>query len=762
MKRRSLFLGWVCLLCCANAVAQPDSLRQTAPGNPWVEKVYLHTDRPQYFAGEVMRFRIFYVEGFQHTPADLSKVAYVELLSSAPAVVLQVKVKLQAAGGAGELVLPYTLTTGTYQLRAYTRWMRNESERLFFHRSLQIINPMEALPVSGKSPVVPRFLPEGGHWVADVENRVGVYLAGAANVSGVVQNQQQEVVARFSTAFDGRGSFVFMPRARDRYTVFFSLAGQPYQVPLPVPETSGMQLRVTRTGRDLHMQLLSTDLRPHQTFVLLHQSRMKSKRLVVPMENGKGVVRYPWATLPPGITRITVFGEQLQLLAERLVFKTPPAPASIAVRGSTQTNPRTKVSLSLSPVDTLQKGAAAVSVYRLDSLSGRRSSLHAYVWLESELGEEIVDGDRYLEVSDSAQHAADLLMLTSGWSRYSLPASTSTAFAPEVHGPLAEGLATDETGRAVAGLALLASARGRAQIYTTLSDRTGKFTFELPDVSGPTTLFIQNWTDPAQPLRGQWLSPFDSRISFSPARATTYPPSADLRRAFIHQQVEAAYRQPEAATTSVATPNAPFYGVATESYRLDDYTRFPTLEEVFREYIKGVWVRKNKTGFYFRQINRLNQTLMDGSNLVLLNGQPIANVNKLMEFDPLKVERIDVVDRKFFAGPVTFQGIVNVITTPQETGARIPDETVLELAYEGYQTYRERAPRVYESDSSRISRTPDFRHQLYWNANVTIGSKPTALEFFTSDVTGTFLIVVEGISNRGQCLTGAAVFNVVR
>ncbi len=36
------------------------------------------------------------------------------------------------------------------------------------------------------------------------------------------------------------------------------------------------------------------------------------------------------------------------------------------------------------------------------------------------------------------------------------------------------------------------------------------------------------------------------------------------------------------------------YGKADEHFNLDDYTRFPVMEEVMREYVPGVLVRKKR------------------------------------------------------------------------------------------------------------------------------------------------------------------------
>ena len=767
MRRRVFFwlLGLTCIQAVGSAAQPVDSLRTQTTPNMWIEKLYLHTDRPHYLTGEKIFFRIFYVDGFQHKPADLSKIAYVELIRADGSAVQQVKVKLTSGGGSGFLELPLDLATGSYHLRAYTRWMRNDSERLFYHRTFTIINPMEALPASSPAVQPPGFFPEGGHLLAGVENRVGFLIAHAGSVAGVIRNQRQEIVARFSAGADGRGSFLFTPETEQAYSAVFSVDEKTViRASLPPVTTTGVHLRATQVNNELQIHVFETPPGSNQLHVLLHQSRMNAKRLTVKIENGSGVVRYPWSALPPGITRITVFNNQLQPVAERLVFKTPPQPVTVSVTPNhTQVRQRSKVALSLAAGERNTEGEMAVSVYRLDSLPARAASLHAYLWLESELGTEIEKPEKYLFPSDSSQQLADLLMLTTGWSRYSQPSNRPVSFVAEIHGAWAEGQATDDDGRPAAGISLLASARGRGQIYSAVTDQSGKFFFELPDLAGPGTLYLRNWNDPTQRLRASWISPYDTRRSFMPRSSTLSLSPQSLRRVFIHQQVEAAYNPPETrADPKPDTATLPFYGRANESYRLDDYTRFPTMEEVFREYVNGVWVRKNKQGFYFLLLNRLSQTLMDRDNLLLVNGQPISNVNKLMEFNPLDVDRIDVIDRKFFAGPITFQGIVNVITTSAAAQANIPDEALLEMAYEGYQLYREHAPRQYNPEAAKFSRIPDFRHQLYWNPNQPLRAGAANIEFYTSDTTGSFIVVVEGMTTSGQALTGTMFFTVAR
>ena len=95
-----------------------------------------------------------------------------------------------------------------------------------------------------------------------------------------------------------------------------------------------------------------------------------------------------------------------------------------------------------------------------------------------------------------------------------------------------------------------------------------------------------------------------------------------------------------------------FYGRADETYFLDDYTRFPVMEEVMREYVPGVLVRKRKGSFHFIVIDNVRKGVFQDDPLILLDGIPIFDVDKIMEFDPVRVRKLEVVTRKYFLGPL--------------------------------------------------------------------------------------------------------------
>jgi hypothetical protein len=111
---------------------------QTVLAGELRERVYLQTDKQFYLSGELVWMK-FIATDLDQRLSDVSKVGYVELLDSASAVV-QARLVLEKGVGDGCLQLPSTLPTGNYRLVAYTRYMRNEGEEVFFEKPLAVVN----------------------------------------------------------------------------------------------------------------------------------------------------------------------------------------------------------------------------------------------------------------------------------------------------------------------------------------------------------------------------------------------------------------------------------------------------------------------------------------------------------------------------------------------------------------------------------------------------------------------------------------------
>lgn len=104
------------------------------------EKVYLHFDKPYYALGDTIWFKA-YLALAQNQPSDLSKVLYVDIITSKDSLVRSIKLPLINTSAYGNLTLdPLIYKAGNYRIRAYTLWMLNYSDAYFFSKNIQIGN----------------------------------------------------------------------------------------------------------------------------------------------------------------------------------------------------------------------------------------------------------------------------------------------------------------------------------------------------------------------------------------------------------------------------------------------------------------------------------------------------------------------------------------------------------------------------------------------------------------------------------------------
>lgn len=98
------------------------------------ERVTAITDKQCYLAGERINVRVDVADAISP-----SGIAYIEV-SDTQQMVAQAMVTLTEGQGWAEIELPVRLHSGTYQLTAYTRAMRNEGEPCYFRCLLGVVN----------------------------------------------------------------------------------------------------------------------------------------------------------------------------------------------------------------------------------------------------------------------------------------------------------------------------------------------------------------------------------------------------------------------------------------------------------------------------------------------------------------------------------------------------------------------------------------------------------------------------------------------
>jgi hypothetical protein len=755
------------------------------------EKIYLHIDRPFYLVGETMWFKAYNVEGTSNSFLGMSKVAYLEVLDKDNNSVAQTKFSLLDGKGNGALIIPSTITSGVYKVRCYTNWMKNFSAEYFFESSINVVNPFvkfDADPDEKKEITYDAgFFPEGGYLVRDLESKVAFRVIGpdgkGISFKGAVLNQNNDTLVRFEPKKFGIGYFMLKPAAETTYKIVLrDIKGRVFTYPLPEVRQEGFAMQVKdSTGGLVKVTVTSRFEDGTQGIVYLVAHTRQSNLFVEKKSLGKNRVEFTISKdkLAEGISHITILNEKLKPLCERLYFKSADKHLAISAKvAKTSFTTREKVTLDLSA--SLSKNATmptnlSVAVYLEDSLKYNDPlDIESYLWVSSDLAGTVESPGYYLQ-KDNKDVSADIdnLMLTHGWRRFKwnevLGNQSAYANLVEFQGHFIYGKVINTiTNQPARGIeSYLAALDFPARVYASISDDQGNVRFEVKDFYGAKEVTVQSNLTQDSIYRYEMANPFSKQFATTLIDRFRFEKTAEnqlLTRAINMQTNNAFLPKAFAEPKAPITDSTAFFGEPDEKYFLDDFTRFPTMEEVLREYVRGIAVRRRQKEFHFRMTDKLVPNVFYSTDpLTLLDGIPIFNIDRLMEMDPLKIKKIETMNGRYFLGGVTATGIASFSTYQNDLAGFELSPKVLVFPYDGVQTPREFYQPRYDTKANLDSRLPDFRNLLLWSPNVTTDASGKAqIQFTTSDQPGRYRVVIQGMTGNGTAGSGTMSFDVER
>jgi hypothetical protein len=782
------------------------------------EKLFVHIDKAFYLAGEMIWFKVYDIDGASGKPMSISAIAYVEILDKDERPVMQAKIPMKDGKGDGAFRVPPSLPSGPYLFRAYTSWMKNFSPDFYFRQQLTIINTLSDTifaDTSRPSGYDIQFFPEGGNLVNGLSSIVAFKAVSSsgegAPCEGIITNQHRDTITRFQTSRFGMGKFIFTPVKGNTYFARISVGQSLLTKQLPAAFDQGytMHLEVI-DERHLRVTVHSTILSTNPILYLFVHTRNQVKNVQASyLTNNEVNFSLNKDSLGDGISQITLFDSERMPLCERLYFKRPlqklhigvaaannpvlpaaiskPSPTipdtSAAAPAPPEFATRSKIAVTLSTTDQSGLPLSAdlsMSVFLIDSLqSVPADDIISYLLLSSDLKGRVESPQYYFQnTGPEATEALNNLMLTQGWTRFRWEDVLQNKkpyfeFLPEMDGPLIYGKITDKrTGLPPPPTIGYLSLPGKNfKLATAQSRADGSICFHLDDFYGARSMIVQPDNSTDSNCRIDISVPFSDRFSY-PAAADSLPAKKWASRLLyrsINAQAENAYHPgdayqhgapPSGGLHPLRSPEedtSTLYGTADRVFYLDDYVRFVTIDEVIREYVDNVHIRRQSGKAYFRVRNALFNTFFDDNPLLLIDGVPVFSGDKMIEIDPLRIEKIEIVSRRYYLGPVIGDGLVSFRSYDGDLGGYRLDPNSVAIQYNGLDQRREFYSPVYDTKTSAGSRLPDFRNQLLWSPDVTTDTAGNKLlTLFTSDMTGRFALVVQGMTKEG--LPGYSLF----
>ena len=200
------------------------------------------------------------------------------------------------------------------------------------------------------------------------------------------------------------------------------------------------------------------------------------------------------------------------------------------------------------------------------------------------------------------------------------------------------------------------------------------------------------------------------------------------------------------------------FGPEVVKYRLDDYTRFPTMDEVFVEIIPELRSRKLEGATDIRvRLNDIYRTVrfVSGMSLMMVDGVPVFDQKRIVDYDPILVESVNVYPYEYFIGVRAYDGVANFVTYKKNAPSLEFDRNVRIVDFKGCSMPVAFTARGLGSDY------PDYRQTVLWQPLVDLQANAKAeLEAALPAYGGEFRVVVDGVAADGTPLHAETSFTL--
>ncbi|TKC12328.1 hypothetical protein FA048_01535 [Pedobacter polaris] len=755
------------------------------------EKVHLHFDKPYYTVGEDIWLKAYLVTAEKNEPSLLSAVLYVDLIDSQNTIRKKLTLSVDKGFASGNISLLDSLGSGMYRARAYTNYMRNYSNDLFFEKFITIGNILDTKSSKKvdekKLDLNIQFFPEGGNLINGIRSKVGFKAVTSdgmgANVSGYIINKDKEKVAEFFAEHAGMGIFALTPQPNEQYKAIVTLADNTTEsFKLPNVLESGQALAVNSVAENLSIRISSTAdlINGKDVFVVTQVNGTVYASFNSKVDKAVLSANIPKSSFPTGIVQVTLFNADSKPIAERLIFVNHNDQLKIEILNAKAAATKKKMNLALNVKDLAGNpidGNFSVSVTDLGKTpfdEDEEKTILSNLLLTSDLKGFIEKPNYYFNTanSDREKHL-DNLLLTQGWSRFiwsDIVANKEPdiTFRPEQSLEIAGKINTwGDKPLPNAKIIMFSNTPGYTLILDTLSDARGNFVFDRLEIPDSASFIIQSKSNKdnkninlvlnktPQVAEKKYIGNTVDIATYIESTKTMFNELNKFNMLDKSIQLQAVnITGKRVLKPLINIPNsANSSGAADQVIKSEKLMHETSILTAFSK-IPGVLI---KNGMIMRASTRtVSLTQAQQPMLVILDGVYIRQAEQsgfISSLNPSDVEGIEVLTSNYntsIYGEDGYWGIVFITTKNGSTGKNPPSTNTSSVRNRGFTATKQFYSPNYD-DPKTNQQIQDLRTTIYWNPTVITNEKGQAdFNFFNASMPGTYRVSVEGMDVFGN------------
>ena len=791
--------------------------------NP-VEKIYIHTDAENYFTGDTLWFNVYLTDSHSGQLIPRAENVYVNLFDESGQSVKQSILLSVNGQVSGHFVIGEKTRSGNFLLQAHSNYLLNFGPESYFYKQLTISKIAGSSRSyvkgnkSGKMVADVTFFPEGGILLENSNNLVAYkavdQLGLGVDVHGSIKDEKGTVIATFTSDYRGMGLFFLSPEAGKSY--FATVDGFPsfrYKFE-PVQEGIKIQL-VNHTSKEVIINVarnfneISEDtfylVNMYRGEVLFYQS--------FKIEGVNKVFKFESNSLNPGINKLVLLDKMLKPVSERYLFCGNFNLNNLMIATNENVfGKREPVKLMINDVKYLSDddfSSLTVSVIHQLVIpeKGFSKNILSEFFIDSELrGFVESSADFFSDTEISSEAKLRLLMLTTDKASYfwnQAPGKTEELKFKQESGINLKGIAKNILTNNIipnGEITMAIQKDDEVAFITQKTDSLGHFIFTGLLFNDTASVHVQaknesgkmNIDMEIEPVF-QNEEPAQSQFKLMSEKITEQSKLAALKYQIYSEKRKSQSKVKQSKNKKNDKENTEDDG----HFRLYESADYVLNVEPFEQSynnildfivgkipgvdISGDNVRIRGTSSFVG--NTMPLFLLDGVPLVgspnfnlpvevsqtakddvsstsKMDEQLIQTVRAIPLSDVDKIEILKSSQNTAVYGVKGANGVIAIYTRRGEiAGGNSVVKGIVSNKVAGYPGYKE----FYSPDYSKenVSRKqPDLRTLLYWNPEIKTKNGAAEYSFFSSDQTGYYKIIVEGITNDGRICVGSTEIQV--
>lgn len=757
------------------------------------EKIYVHFDKSDYVAEENIWFKVYLYNAATSTLGTNTQVVYIDLIDPNNKIHETKMVRALNGFGAGNITLPFDAIEGEYTIRAYTNYMRNFDDSIFFQESVFVrsryssasILPKTTRQKTTTSDLSVQFFPEGGQMVSGYNNKVGFKVTGDNNkgidIEGEIVDETGKKVIRFSTSKFGMGLLHLVPQDGKQYIANIFHNNTMFTFNLPRTMNSGIALRIIE-GKEYYQANIQSSLKEgiNQYKFTAKQRNGEIFNSEIVGNSANAIIKIPKHILREGIINFELSDPKNEKVVSRLVFYEGLAAAKPKVTVDTiNTGLRQKVLFNLdSGADMTANISVALAKVPENRAITDALGIKTYLLLTSEVSRTIEQPTYYIYSSETERKKnLDVLMLTQKWKEHSMAKKTGNQSALEYDyetGITVSGTVKSGNNKDIPAIAKVSLSYKNSETIgfdETTSDANGRFVFRNLDFSDDTSIMLQALNLSSDKKSKKGSSDFHIEMdTFTPPKIATLKkystrPSNVIGTKRLNiisdslQQVDDNVIQLDEAEVKTKvikkektyyTDRRLLYKQASQTLDFADYNDmdFQNPLEVLRGRIPGLTVRNDT--IYLRASSSI---AVGNSALILIDGIPVGSdaLSLLLSSD---IDFIDIIKgpRAAIFGSRAANGVIAVYTKTGNTSSKSSENSTpssnIKFKHVGFIKTQEFNVEIHNIEKNNHLKN-NSSTTLVWKPNLLLTNKSEVL-LETKKEPGSYKITVEGLTFDGR------------